>query len=81
MDWKFNQALPVWWSFVWRASLYGVAAGLLIRFAAFVFGKSGAIDMPGAMSLANIATAMSYLAISLVAMRQALSRHAQERDA
>lgn len=76
MDWKFKQAIPVWWSFLWRTVLYGAAAGALTRIVAYLLAKSGAIDMPEAMILANVAAGISYLPLSLVAMRQSLSRHA-----
>ena len=81
MDLRKDQALPVWWSFLWRVTAYGVAVSLLIRVMAYLIGKSGAIDLPGAMNLANVFTAASYLPVSYVAIRQALSRHVIASDA
>ena len=75
MSRNYNHTLPVWWSFLWRSAAYGIFASFLIRLAAYFFGKSGAIDLQGAMSLANILTAICYFPISFIAMRQALSKH------
>ena len=81
MNRQYDHALPVWWSFLWRSAAYGIFANFLIRLAAYFIGKSGVIDLQGAMSIANIITAICYLPISYLAMRQALSRHAVASDA
>ena len=81
MSRKYDNALPVWWSFLWRTAAYGILATFLVRLAAYFLGKSGTIDMEGAMSLASIVTAICYLPISFVAMRQALVRHSFASDA
>ena len=76
-----NQALPVWWSFIWRLTAYSVAASFLIRVTGYLVGKSGGIDLQGAMSIANAVTAVSFLPVSYIAIRQALSRHIIASDA
>jgi hypothetical protein len=81
VGWKIGQAVPVWWSFVWRAALYCLAAGFLVRIAAYFLGKSGAIDMQGAMYLANLATIVAYIPASLLAMQKALTRHVRASEA
>ena len=81
MSRKYDHALPVWWSFLWRAAVYGILATFRIRLAAYLFGKAGVIDMEGAMSVASILTAVCYLPISFISMRQALLRHSAVSDA
>ena len=76
-----NQALPVWWSFIWRLAVYSVAASFLIRLTAYLVGKSGSIDLQGAMNIANAVTAASFLPVSFMAIRQALSIHIIASDA
>ena len=81
MNRKPNHTLPVWWSFLWRSAAYGILASFLVRLVAYFFGKSGAIDLQGAMFVAKAFTAIAYLPISFIAMRQALVKHYSASDA
>ena len=80
MDLKLGSVLPVWWSFLWRTAVYSVAVGFLIRIAAYLLGKSGAIDIQEAMTLATLVAAVCYIPLSLLAMQRALSRHAPPKN-
>ena len=76
MSWTFRRAMPVWWSFLWRTALYGVLAGLLFRIGAYVSSFVWKTDMKEGMLIASIAAALSYFPISLVALKQGLSKGA-----
>ena len=81
MDWTTRQAIPVWWSFLWRAALYGAVTGLFIRTIAYFVSFFGDFDPLHSLHLASIIGAACYFPVTLMAMRQALSKNVPPSDA
>lgn len=71
----WSETLPIWWSFVWRAALYGLLIG-------FVFGAIGGFfaavsgSTASAQGYGQIGGLLAGLPASLIAMKQALVKHA-----
>lgn len=70
----WSETLPMWWSFFWRAALYGLFIGL-------VFGAIGGFfaAMSGSMTSAHvygqIGGLLAGIPASLLAMKQTLVKH------
>jgi hypothetical protein len=71
---SWRRALVLWWSFFWRAFLYGVVLGMLLGgMAGFYAVVSGASEQ--AAVYGSIAGWVATLPASLLALKQAVSRH------
>lgn len=70
----WSETLPVWWSFFWRAALYGLIIG-------FVFGAIGGFmaAMSGSATSAHIygqvGGILAGIPASLIALKQTLVKH------
>lgn len=70
----WSETLPLWWSFFWRAALYGLLIG-------FVFGGIGGViaTMSGAPTSAHVygqlGGMLAGIPASLISMKQTLAKH------
>ena len=74
MDISWGTALVVWWSFAWRAFIYGAIAGFILG---FVGGVVAGIlqDAENAMLYAAIGGYIGGIPASMLAIKQALQKH------
>jgi nitrate reductase gamma subunit len=72
LDW--GKALSVWWSFFWRATIYGVLLGAALGFLAGMYAAlSGVPDK--ATVYGGIAGWVGAIPGSMLALKQAISKH------
>ena len=72
MSWK--NTFPVWWSFVWRATVYGAALGSVLGAIAGAFAVlSGVPEKAGIYG--GIAGWVGTIPASMLALKQALNKH------
>lgn len=68
------QALAVWWSFIWRSSIYGFVGGAVLGgVAGGVMGATGHPDK--ARVAGTLAGYVAGIALSTLALKQALQKH------
>lgn len=67
----WNSALAVWWSFFWRAAIYG---GLLGGVLGFFAGMIAGTPEIGAL-VVTILGYIAYIPTSMLALKQALNKH------
>ena len=71
---RWREAMPVWWSIFWRATLYGVVGGHFIGDAARVIAMAiGHSD--GARAAGSLANWFAAFVFSIVAVKEALQLH------
>jgi hypothetical protein len=71
---KWNDAMAMWWSYLWRAVLYGAVGGFIFgAVAGAIAGATGHLDQ--AAHSGRIAGGIAGLALSTLAMKQALEKH------
>ena len=70
LDW--NRLLPIWWSFFWRASIYGGVGGLILGaiFGA-IAGATGHLDK--ASFVGGVGGYIAGVPASMLALRQTLN--------
>ncbi|MDR7134049.1 hypothetical protein J2X06_002928 [Lysobacter niastensis] len=71
---SISETLPVWWSFVWRATIYGFVFGVLLGAIGGVFAAVRGVPEQAQM----YGAALGYLGTipaSMLALKQALSKH------
>lgn len=72
LSWK--QTMPVWWSFVWRATIYGALLGTVLGFFAGTYaGLSGVPDRE--VLYGAIAGWLGTIPASMLALKQALGKN------
>ena len=72
LSWK--QTMPVWWSFVWRATIYGALLGTVLGFFAGTYaGLSGVPDREVLYGV--IAGSLGTIPASMLALKQALGKN------
>lgn len=70
----WSETVPVWWSFVWRASLYGLLIGLVFGgIGGFIAAASGSPAY--AHGYGQIGGLLAGIPASLIAMKQTLAKH------
>lgn len=68
------KALAVWWSFVWRSTLYGFVGGAVLGgVAGAVLGASGHLDKARVAGM--LAGYLAGVGLSIPALKQALEKH------
>jgi hypothetical protein len=70
----WDKTIPVWWSFFWRALIYGVAAGFVLGFIAG-FGAAMMHSPQNARFAGMIAGYIGSIPASMFAFKQALTKH------
>jgi hypothetical protein len=72
LSWK--QTMPVWWSLVWRATIYGALLGTVLGFFAGMYaGLSGVPDRE--VLYGAIAGGLGTIPASMLALKQALGKN------
>ena len=70
----WGQALPVWWSVVWRGFIYGLAGGFALGFiGGFIAALIGAPEK--AALWGTIGGYIAGIPASMLAVKQAMSKH------
>jgi Mg/Co/Ni transporter MgtE len=72
LTWK--QTMPVWWSFFWRALLYGMLLGATFGFLAGFYAAFSGVPDKGALYGA-IGGWVAAIPGSMLAIKQSVSRH------
>jgi hypothetical protein len=71
---KWLETMPVWWSILWRAVLYGAVGGHFVgngaRIIAMFIGQSDLVSTSG-----SVASGIAAVAFSTVAVNKALELH------
>lgn len=69
----WSETLPMWYSFFWRAALYGLLLGIVFG------GIGGFAAVPGSTASAHMygqaAGVLASIPASLIAMKQTLAKH------
>jgi hypothetical protein len=74
MQIKWGDVLPVWWSFFWRATVFGALLGFLLgALVGFLLGVAGSADK--APVYGAIAGWAGTIPATILAMKQALTKH------
>ena len=74
MSLKWNRLLPVWWSFFWRATIYGGVGGAILgALFGIIAGITGHLDK--ASFVGNIGGYIATVPASMLALRQTLNVH------
>ncbi len=77
MKLQWNTSLSVWWSFIWRSVCYGAVGGFVLgAVGGAIAGATGHLDQ--ARVVGSFAGYVAGLALSTVAMKQALQKHLAE---
>lgn len=72
LSWK--NTFPVWWSFLWRATVYGAALGFVLGAIAGAYaGLSGVPEKAGLYG--GIAGWVGTIPASMLALKQAITKH------
>ena len=66
--------MPVWWSFVWRAAIYGALLGVVLGFCAGIYAGISGVPERGAL-YGTIAGWIGTIPASMLAIKQSISKH------
>ncbi len=70
----WSKVLPIWWSFIWRSSVYGFIGGAVLGgVAGGILGATGHLDK--ARIAGMLAGYIAGIGLSTLALKQALQRH------
>jgi uncharacterized membrane protein len=72
---SFQKTLPIWWSFIWRATVYGTLVGAALGLVAGLVSVFSSIPVERAIHVATIGAAVGYVPASIFALKQALSKN------
>ena len=71
---EWNRVLPVWWSFFWRALIYGLVGGFVLgAILGGIAGATGHLDM--AKFYGSIGGYVASIPASMLALKQTLTLH------
>jgi hypothetical protein len=74
MKLSWNQSISIWWSFIWRATIYGVIGGAILG--GIAGGLAVLTDSPASsIQWGQIAGYIAYIPASMLAIKQALEKH------
>jgi hypothetical protein len=71
---EWNRVFPVWWSFFWRASIYGLVGGSVLgAILGAIAGATGHLDM--AKLYGSVGGYIASVPASILALKQTLNLH------
>ena len=72
LSWK--QTMPVWWSFFWRALVYGILRGAALGFLAGLYATFLGVPDKGGL-YGGTAGRFATIPASMLALKQSTSKH------